>query len=136
MSGNGHGADADFRDTGSVWSSLCEVGRDGAVLVRPDGHVASLFPGREPTASGVVAFVPDSPKPPARRLTLTRAALGRARRTLLFATGESKREALERLAQCDPALPATGLPGLVVVTDVDVAAHAPPTGSSPSAPHR
>jgi len=41
----GHGPDADFRDTGSVWSSLCEVGRDGAVLVRPDGHVAWRITG-------------------------------------------------------------------------------------------
>jgi hypothetical protein len=31
-------------DTGSVWS-LCEVGRDGAVLVRPDGHVAWRIAG-------------------------------------------------------------------------------------------
>ncbi|MFO0690265.1 MAG: 6-phosphogluconolactonase [Myxococcota bacterium] len=101
----------------------------------PDGHVASLFPGRVWAADRVVAFVPDSPKPPPRRLTLTRSALARAHRTLLFATGESKRGALERLLRGDPALPATGLPGLVVVTDLAGAAHAPP-GSSPSPPRR
>jgi 2-polyprenyl-6-methoxyphenol hydroxylase-like FAD-dependent oxidoreductase len=36
----GNGTDADFRDPGSAWPALSEVGRDGAVLVRPDGHVA------------------------------------------------------------------------------------------------
>lgn len=115
----------------------------------PDGHVASLFPGRSGPGrsgaeAGVVAFVPDSPKPPARRLTLTRSALARARRTLLFATGERKRPALERLLRRDVALPATGLPGLVIVTDLALAVPPPAsrtdraadgaTGSSPAKP--
>ncbi|MBK7951505.1 MAG: 6-phosphogluconolactonase [Deltaproteobacteria bacterium] len=102
-------------------------GLDLVVLgLGPDGHVASLFPGRAWPASGVAAFVADSPKPPARRLTLTRGALAGARHVLLFATGESKREALERVLRGDPTLPATGLPGLVVVTDLEVSADAPP----------
>jgi hypothetical protein len=36
----GNGTEADFRDPRSAWPALSEVGRDGAVLVRPDGHVA------------------------------------------------------------------------------------------------
>jgi 2,4-dichlorophenol 6-monooxygenase len=36
----GHGADADLRDAGDKWPVLSEVERTGAVLVRPDGHVA------------------------------------------------------------------------------------------------
>ncbi|MBY0398816.1 6-phosphogluconolactonase [Myxococcota bacterium] len=96
-------------------------GLDLVVLgMGPDGHVASLFPGGPWAQGGVVEFVADSPKPPARRLTLTRGVLSAAHRTLLFATGESKRGALERLLRGDPSLPATGLSGLVVVTELAV----------------
>lgn len=94
-------------------------GIDVAVLgMGPDGHVASLFPDRPAPTSGCVAFVPDAPKAPPRRITLTREALATARQTLLVATGEEKRGALERLRTGDPRLAATGLPGLVVFTDL------------------
>jgi len=36
----GAGSDADFRDVAGAWPALSEVERSGAVLVRPDGHVA------------------------------------------------------------------------------------------------
>jgi 2-polyprenyl-6-methoxyphenol hydroxylase-like FAD-dependent oxidoreductase len=36
----GASADADLRDVASRWVELSEVGPEGAVLVRPDGHVA------------------------------------------------------------------------------------------------
>lgn len=84
-----------------------------------DGHVASLFVGRPPT-EGVVAHVRDSPKPPPERITLTRAILGTARHTILVAAGEEKRQALTRLAEGDQGLPASGLPGLVICTDLDI----------------
>ncbi len=84
-----------------------------------DGHSASLFVGR-PALQGLVAYVPDSPKPPARRITLTRALLRTARHTFVVAAGPGKRAALERLRARDPALPASGLPNLVVCTDVDL----------------
>lgn len=86
-----------------------------------DGHVASLFPGRAASGDARVAAVHDSPKSPRERITLTRTALATARQTFLVAAGEPKREALSRLLAGDPALPATGLPGLVVVTDLDLA---------------
>jgi 6-phosphogluconolactonase len=66
--------------------------------VGPDGHVASLFPG----APGLleerqsVLAVTDSPKPPARRLTLTIPALANSERLVVMAFGESKAEALRR----------------------------------------
>lgn len=85
-----------------------------------DGHIASLFPGATESAKGRVAFVRESPKPPAERLTLTRSILATARRTVLIATGEPKRAAVERVLSADSALPATGLPGLVIVTDLDL----------------
>ncbi len=84
-----------------------------------DGHIASLFPNRPPPP-GLVAHVPDSPKPPADRITLTVRLLSTARRAILLATGEGKREALARLAAGDPQLPATRLQGLAVFTDQDV----------------
>ena len=62
--------------------------------------------------------VPDSPKPPPDRITLTLPLLRSARHTILVATGEEKRGALVRLLAGDARLPAHDLPGLVVVTDL------------------
>jgi 6-phosphogluconolactonase len=84
-----------------------------------DGHVASLFPGRPIPEEALVARVNDSPKPPPDRITLTRRTLATASTTILLATGESKRSALSRLLSGDEMLPAHGLPGLVIVTDLD-----------------
>ena len=83
-----------------------------------DGHIASLFPGRpfERTGSPPVFAVPDSPKPPPRRITLALSMLATAESAVLVASGPGKRAALERLAQGDPALPASGLGGLTVMT--------------------
>jgi 6-phosphogluconolactonase len=75
---------------------------DVALLgVGDDGHVCSLFPGRpalDETARLVVA-VPDSPKPPPHRLTLTLPALAGAALVCIGAFGASKagvvREAVE-----------------------------------------
>ncbi len=85
-----------------------------------DGHIASLFPSRAAPVSGWVAHVSDSPKPPSDRITLTRALLRTARATLLLATGEPKRTALTRLVGGDPTLPAHGLPGLEIFTDLSI----------------
>ena len=83
----------------------------------PDGHIASLFPGR-PHLPGLVAAVTDSPKPPPERTTLTLAALQTARVHILLAMGESKRSALEELLAGRGESPALQLPGLVVVSDL------------------
>lgn len=90
----------------------------------PDGHIASLFPRasrfEEVPSEALVRHVADAPKPPPSRLTLTRALLTTAKVQVLFAAGEGKRQALERLVSGDRALPAVGLGGLVIVTDVDL----------------
>ena len=61
-----------------------------------DGHVASLFPGSPLLAERVrrVAAVTDSPKPPARRLTLTPRAIAEARGLLVLAAGAGKADAV------------------------------------------
>ncbi len=83
-----------------------------------DGHIASLFPGR-PALPGRVAFVSDSPKPPAERITLTGPLFATAARVVVFASGEEKRDACERLLARDPALPASAFPNLLLVSDME-----------------
>ena len=84
-----------------------------------DGHIASLFVGRT-VVDDRVAYIADSPKPPPERMTLTRALLASATTHVLLATGEGKRDALRRLVAGDLSLPAAGLDGLVLVTDIDL----------------
>ena len=87
-----------------------------------DGHIASLFPGGFFGRIGdpPVFAVPDSPKPPRRRITLSLALLAGAEAAVLVAAGAGKRDALQRLAAGDPALPGSALRSLVVVTEADL----------------
>lgn len=76
--------------------------------VGPDGHVCSLFPGhpllREERRW--VAPIEDSPKPPARRLTLTRPTLEAAGLVIVAALGSSKAAAMrDALHDPESALP-------------------------------
>lgn len=84
-----------------------------------DGHVASLFPGhRLLDATGVVAHLDDSPKPPPARVTMTLSVLQRPEtKRLVLAAGAGKRDALKKLLSKDQALPATLLGELTLVTD-------------------
>jgi 6-phosphogluconolactonase len=61
-----------------------------------DGHVCSLFPGRDLLSAEPqwVAFETAAPVPPARRLTLTLSTLGSARLIVVAAFGETKAEAI------------------------------------------
>jgi 6-phosphogluconolactonase len=74
-----------------------------------DGHTASLFPGSPALqeVEALVASVPNAPKPPPERLTLTLPVINAARWVLFMVQGASKREALARVLQRDPALPAS-----------------------------
>ncbi len=90
-----------------------------------DGHVASLFPGRfDRDDDATVLHVTDSPKPPADRISLGWRMLATARSCIVAAAGESKREALGRVLGHDATLPAVGLHGLTVISDIGVEAGA------------
>lgn len=83
--------------------------------VGPDAHVASLFPGSPVLrlTSVTTAPVPDSPKDPPRRITLTLPALRSGRAVWLVVAGEDKAEAVDRAlsARDDPQLPASCVRG-------------------------
>ena len=65
--------------------------------IGPDGHCASLFPGRpEVGAPGITVAVRDSPKPPPLRVSLTMDTLRRAREVWFVAAGEGKADAVAR----------------------------------------
>ncbi len=66
--------------------------------VGPDGHIASLFPGRpelDATRHSAVA-VHDAPKPPPTRVSLTFRALQHAREVWFIVSGSDKADAVAR----------------------------------------
>jgi len=93
----------------------------------PDGHVASLFPGSPQLQDHdhIATAVTDSPKPPARRVTLTFDALNRARAVWFLVTGAEKAEAVQRAWAFEGTVeetPARGIVGPSVTWFVDEAA--------------
>jgi 6-phosphogluconolactonase len=87
--------------------------------IGPDGHCASLFPGRpEVHSASYVVPVSDSPKPPPHRISLGMPALRRARHVLFVAAGEGKADAVARSVRgADPSgTPAAGPRGLETTT--------------------
>jgi 6-phosphogluconolactonase len=84
-----------------------------------DGHIASLFPGHPALlVAGTVVHIADSPKPPRDRMTLTLALLRRAGLCVVLATGEGKRDALERIRRGDRTSPVCSLERAVIFTDL------------------
>jgi len=61
-----------------------------------DGHLASCFPGEEKVLNSTKLALPieNSPKPPAKRTTITLSRLGKSRSIVIFAIGENKKDAL------------------------------------------
>lgn len=118
--------------------SLADAAEDGAALPRfditflgvgPDGHIASLFPGREGVriSDTTVISVRNSPKPPPERLSLTLAAINSSDRVWLVMAGADKASALGlALAGVSrfevPAAAAQGRKRTVFFVDNDAAA--------------
>ena len=78
----------------------------------PDGHIASLFPGRQQVllgtglpedpvdgAKAVTVMVKDSPKPPSERVSVTLPVINSSRHIFFLITGGDKQEATTRLLQ-------------------------------------
>src|ERR671910_3210794 len=90
---------------------LGELGRLDVVHLGlgADGHTASLFPGSpalEADPGRLVVMNEDpSGRNPHPRMTLTFAGIARARLAVVTVSGETKRDALGRVAAGDPACP-------------------------------
>jgi 6-phosphogluconolactonase len=104
---------------------LGELGRIDVVHLGlgADGHTASLFPGSAALDAdpGRLVVMNDDPSGlnPHQRMTLTFAGIARARLALVTVSGESKREALARVAAEDPACPGAAIRADRVVWIVD-----------------
>ncbi|MGZ4446740.1 MAG: 6-phosphogluconolactonase [Nocardioides sp.] len=97
-----HGDDVDAA-AAAYAAELARAGRDGEgplfdVLmlgIGPDGHCASLFPGRTEQSSRELAVaVRDSPKPPPTRISMTMRTLSHAREVWWVAAGQEKADAV------------------------------------------
>ena len=65
-----------------------------------DGHTASLFPGHSLLSEKEkwVAAVPDSPKPPRQRITLTLPVINNARHVAFIAAGKDKTAVISKIS--------------------------------------
>lgn len=96
---------------------------DVAVLgVGADGHTASLVPGDRVLDLGDVPVATTGEYDGHRRMTVTFPVLDAARRLVVVAAGESKRDAVRRMLAGDRSVPAGRLPLERLVAIVDGAA--------------
>ena len=90
----------------------------------PDGHTASLFPGRpELEATEPIAFVPEPGRPPPHpRYTFTFPLLNRGPLVAILVAGAAKRDILARVLAGDESLPAARVHAAETVVLADEAA--------------
>ncbi len=106
---------------------LGEMGRIDVVHLGmgPDGHTASLFAGSAAfnAAPGVLVAMNEDPsgRNPHRRMTLTYSGIARARLVIFTVSGESKREAMQAVAD-GADLPASRVTADKIIWLVDPAA--------------
>jgi 6-phosphogluconolactonase len=108
-----HGEELAAAVAGEPWFDVLMLG------IGPDGHCASLFPGRGEVASeAAVLAVRDSPKPPPVRITMGLGTLRRARHVVFVATGNEKADAVARSVEGGDVAetPAAGPRGLESTT--------------------
>lgn len=83
----------------------------------PDGHVASVFPGRPETRiqEPIVVAVEDSPKPPPIRVSMTLPLISTADHVWFVVSGKDKAEATQRLLEAGSIAqtPACGVHGRI-----------------------
>lgn len=85
----------------------------------PDGHVASLFPGAPQLEERApVVAVPDSPKPPPQRVSLSLGTLNRTASVWFVASGSAKTAAVSAAHRDGPVheIPARGVRGRTETT--------------------
>jgi 6-phosphogluconolactonase len=73
-----------------------------------DGHTASLMPNATTEiveSPAPYVYVPNSPKPPPERISMSYATLGAARNVWMLAAGKGKEEALRKSLQLNGATP-------------------------------
>ncbi len=130
----GDDLDAAARDYEQVLADNAEQGEptpsfDVHLLgMGPEGHVNSLFPDTPAVreTERLVVGVPDSPKPPPRRITLTLPAVQRSREVWLVVSGAGKADAVAAAiggakAVDVPAAGAVGRDATVWLLDEDAA---------------
>lgn len=94
-------------------SQLSGVNLDLVILgLGPDGHVASIFPGRSDLDNlNKVFLIEDSPKPPAVRISFTMATINSAEKVWIVASGEAKADAVTKIIEADLSIPASYVRG-------------------------
>lgn len=110
--------------------------------VGPDGHVASLFPGKQTVHEqhDLVVAEHDSPKPPPERVSLTFPVIRSAREVWLVAAGAEKAPAVARALVGDgvagtPAAGAAGTERTLWLLDVAAAQDLPAAGAAQAPAH-
>lgn len=94
-------------------AQLSKVKLDLIILgLGPDGHVASIFPGRADLDNlNRVFLISDSPKPPSVRISFTMATINSAEKVWIVASGEGKADAVTKIIEADLSIPASYVRG-------------------------